>query len=65
MSNSFQRLLKESRLTHDVTDIRREIDGVIFDALGIDQRELSAMYENLKTMRENRKNKVNTDVMLK
>lgn len=65
LSNSFQILLKESRLTHDVTDIRREIDGVIFDALGIDQRELSAMYENLKTMREKRKNKVNTDVMLK
>ena len=63
--NSFQRLLKESRLNHDVTDIRREIDATIFDALGIDQKTLSVIYENLKTMRENRKNKVNTDVMLK
>ena len=65
LSNQFQRLRKESRLDRNVADIRREIDVIIFDALGIDQSELSTMYENLKTMRENRKNKVNTDVMLK
>ncbi len=65
LSNHFQRLLKASRLNHNVADIRREIDEVIFDVLGTNLSELSTMYENLKTMRENRKNKVNTDVMLK
>ena len=65
LNDIYLRLVKQSRLNESIVDLRKEIDTIIFDILGVDKSLLITLYKDLEMMRDNRKNKVKTEVMLK
>lgn len=65
LTNLYIKLAECSRKSGDMGPIRKNIDLEIFKASGLDTDKLHIMYTDLKNLRDSRKRKVKTSIMLK
>ena len=61
----YLKMVEKSRQNIDTSNLKLEIDEIIFEIIGLDNNLISVLYSDLKTLRENRKSKIKTEVMLK
>lgn len=65
LSELYLELAKYSRSGEDMKTIKKELDVEILKIIGMEPVELDSIYTELNNMRESRKNKVKTSIMLK
>ena len=63
----FDNIIESNRLRNDgqVNCYRKEIDDIFFKVLGFNEEDRNQLYKSLTQMRENRRNKVTTEIIVR
>ena len=63
----FGNIIESNRLGNDgqVECYRKEIDDIFFKVLGFNEEDRNQLYKSLTQMRENRRNKVTTEIIVR